>query len=174
MGGPPAFRSRSQLRGALGAGGPPGARSGGLKKRSKGRGRHALLGAAAALACASAPVPPGTPERAEARCQAHPAGLPEAGFSTDGCSSWPDAAALPCCIEHDIAYWCGGSCEERAAADRELRRCVAERTGALGWLMWAGVRVGGHPVLPLPWRWGYGRRWPTLYLPPAPADRKTE
>jgi hypothetical protein len=25
------------------------------------------------------------------------------------------------------------------------------------------VRVFGHPLLPLPWRWGYGWRWPRGY-----------
>ncbi len=131
---------------------------------------RSALATAAALACAHVEVPSGTAERAERLCRAHPAGLPEAAFSTDACSAWPDGDSRLCCIEHDAAYWCGGSGEARAAADRALRCCVAARSGVLGWLMWSGVRVGGHPALPLPWRWGYGRPWPAFYSPASAAD----
>lgn len=126
-----------------------------------------------ALACAHLEAPRGTADRADRLCRAHhPEGLPEGAFWTDGCSAWPDGPWQVCCIEHDVAYWCGGSAEERAFADRALRSCVAERGfGMLGWLMWSGVRVGGLAVLPLPWRWGYGRPWPALY-PSQPARRE--
>lgn len=79
-------------------------------------------------------------------------------FATDGCSMFPDAEwNVSCCVEHDISYWCGGSPGERKAADRELGRCVAENTnGFLGWMMRTGVRVGGHPIYPTWYRWGYG------------------
>ncbi len=127
------------------------------------RAGHALL-AVAALACGHVEVPAGTAERATEQCRAHSESLPAAAFSTDGCSAWPDGSWLACCIEHDIAYWCGGTKVERASADLELRRCVAEeRSEAFAGLMWTGVRMGGHPALPLPWRWGYGRPWPTPY-----------
>jgi hypothetical protein len=29
--------------------------------------------------------------------------------------------------------------------------------------MYYGVRVGGHPLLPFPWRRGYGWDWPYRY-----------
>lgn len=123
-----------------------------------------LLLALFALACGHVEPPPGTAERAVALCDARSESLPATAFSTDGCSAWPDGDYRDCCIEHDIVYWCGGSKEERAAADRELRSCVAERrSGTLAWLMWTGVRAGGYRGFPLPWRWGYGRRWPAPY-----------
>src|SRR5262245_50027673 len=96
-----------------------------------------VLAAAAALACAHIEAPPGTAERAERLCRAHPAGLPETAFWTDGCSAWPDGDSRVCCIEHDATYWCGGSSEARAAADRELRYCVARHSRVLAWLMWS-------------------------------------
>ncbi len=68
------------------------------------------------------------------------------------------------CIEHDYVYWRGGPAKLRRAADRKLRVDVAARGyPMIAWLMWAAVRIGGHPLLPLPWRWGYGWRWPKGY-----------
>ena len=98
-----------------------------------------------------------------------PAGTPSEPFRTDGCSMWPDAWITgtdwqSCCVAHDIAYWCGGPPALRWAADRELQRCVArELSPAMGAVMLPGVRAGGHPWLPLYWRWGYGHRYPAPY-----------
>ncbi len=88
-------------------------------------------------------------------------------FTSDGCSSFPDGTLaaknlwLACCTAHDLAYWQGGSYQQRLTADRELQQCVA-RTGEdeIARLMLAGVRVGGTPYLPTRFRWGYG--WPYL------------
>lgn len=65
---------------------------------------------------------------------------------------WADA-----CIEHDRAYWRGGTAEERREADRWLMAEVAV-SGHPVWafLMWCAVRIGGVPWLPTPWRWGFG------------------
>jgi hypothetical protein len=92
-----------------------------------------------------------------------PRDLPAEPFVTDGCSLWLDGNwAEPCCVEHDERYWCGGSAAERAVADVALRHCVDERAGGfVAWLMWVGVRAGGHPLFPTGYRWGYGRD----YLP---------
>ena len=92
-------------------------------------------------------------------------------FATDGCSAFPDAEwSQACCVEHDIAYWCGGDASARRAADAELGRCVAERKNAfMGWLMEAGVRFGGHPIFPTSYRWGYGHAYRPFY-PSAVAD----
>lgn len=96
--------------------------------------------------------------RAAAMCAAH-APLPPQPFVTDGCSSWPDSTWVSCCVAHDADYWCGGSPAERLESDRALRACVSEDSGAFwGTLMYWGVRAGGGPRLPFPWRWGYG--WP--------------
>ncbi len=86
-------------------------------------------------------------------------------FSTDGCSAFPDGTIaqqslwFDCCISHDLAYWKGGSFAERQQADLELGQCVA-RLGEPGiaQLMYHGVRIGGSPHIPTPFRWGYG--WP--------------
>ena len=88
-------------------------------------------------------------------------------FSTDGCSASPDGTWVDCCIVHDIRYWCGGSPEDRAFADRELRECVVEKGygEAHGLITELGVRVGGHPVLPFRWRWGYGHPYSFGYDP---------
>ena len=98
-------------------------------------------------------------------------------FTTDGCSGglsfawrllfgsvtpWED-----CCIEHDRVYWRGGTAASRRAADRALLACVRKKGyPAVGILLWAAVRVGGHPLLPLPWRWGYGWKYPRPYTAP--------
>lgn len=96
--------------------------------------------------------------------RSYPAGKPTLPFRFDGCSWWPDGDYRDCCQAHDYAYWCGGSPEARAAADEELRACVAESRGAvLGRLMWLGVRVGGHPAAPLYFRWGYGHAYAGSY-----------
>lgn len=100
-------------------------------------------------------------------------------FTSDGCSSFPNGTLeqqslwLDCCIRHDLAYWKGGTYEERLAADQSLERCVY-RAGEpeIAQLMLAGVRVGGSPFYPTPFRWGYG--WPYMrgYTALTPADKK--
>ncbi|MEZ5626041.1 MAG: hypothetical protein R3E34_00710 [Rhodocyclaceae bacterium] len=86
-------------------------------------------------------------------------------FASDGCSAFPDGTPaqrerwLGCCRAHDLAYWQGGTAEQRGAADEALRQCVADvGEPAVAALMLAGVRVGGTPFAPTPFRWGYG--WP--------------
>ena len=86
-------------------------------------------------------------------------------FTSDGCSAFPDGTVsqkelwLDCCIEHDTAYWRGGTYEERLTADEALANCVADvGEPEIAELMLAGVRVGGTPYLPTRFRWGYG--WP--------------
>lgn len=87
-------------------------------------------------------------------------------FSTDGCSMFPDHSLIgksdwcSCCLVHDLAYWRGGTAEERLKADEELKKCVHAATGdaSLAELMFAGVRVGGGPYFFTSYRWGYG--WP--------------
>ncbi len=88
-------------------------------------------------------------------------------FTTDGCSLFPDGTLehqslwVHCCIRHDLAYWKGGTEQQRLEADQALQQCVAQ-TGEpkIAQLMLAGVRVGGSPVSVMSYRWGYG--WPLL------------
>ncbi len=87
--------------------------------------------------------------------------LPTHAFTTDRCSVWPDGDWYSCCVEHDYAYWCGGSAQQRAQADKQLKHCIkAKGYPVMGKIMRWGVRLGGHSVFPLPWRWGYGWDWP--------------
>lgn len=99
-------------------------------------------------------------------------------FTTDGCSLFPDG--LPknktlwqaCCIQHDIQYWQGGSEQQRIESDKQLLNCV-KKTGQskIALLMHRGVRAGGAPYWPVPYRWGYG--WPYLrgYKPLTPQEK---
>lgn len=115
---------------------------------------------------------------AEAYCRSKRAGSeaqPDFIFTTDGCSRWPDDSWVACCIAHDIAYWCGGSEQDRKNADQELMRCVNSETDGLGNILYAGVRIGGIPWWPTPWRWGYGwDNWPSDYeaMQPSPPVQK--
>ena len=84
-------------------------------------------------------------------------------FTSDGCSSFPDGTLaqktlwLNCCTAHDLAYWKGGTYDERVEADIALKDCVEEvGEEEIALLMLAGVRVGGTPFLPTRFRWGYG------------------
>ncbi len=87
-------------------------------------------------------------------------------FTSDACSLFPDRSILSdadwcsCCFEHDLAYWRGGTTEERVAADRQLSQCVRETNDAplRASLMYAGARAGGSPHIYTWFRWGYG--WP--------------
>ena len=88
------------------------------------------------------------------------AGVPPAPFRTDGCTFWPDDGYAACCVAHDMAYWCGGSGDERRAADETLRACIARHERRLATMMLVGVRMGGAGWLPTPWRWGFGWPWP--------------
>lgn len=101
-------------------------------------------------------------------------------FTTDGCSglfmravhAWwratgrrvlsEEVTAL--CVTHDHAYHPGGTAAQRLLADATLAAGVAAcGKPFLARLMFLGVWIGGHPLLPFPWRWGYGWRWPRGY-----------
>ena len=91
-------------------------------------------------------------------------------FTSDGCSSFPNGTPkqndlwLSCCIAHDLAYWAGGTYEERLEADKELKGCVTSvGKKEVAELMMGGVRVGGTPYLPTRFRWGYGWPYPRGY-----------
>jgi len=84
-------------------------------------------------------------------------------FTSDGCSAFPDgtmkqqALWLNCCVQHDLAYWKGGTYQERLQADQALEMCVASvGEPQIAHLMLTGVRVGGSPYFPTTYRWGYG------------------
>ncbi len=98
---------------------------------------------------------------------------------SDGCSGGMSAAyaklpkwvhdkfgaTLPwrhCCVEHDKAYYYGGSREDKLEADEVLKRCVEATLNdknaglLLGLAMQMAVTVGGQPYFITSYRWGYG------------------
>jgi len=85
-------------------------------------------------------------------------------FSSDGCSQFPDGTLSEknlwcgCCITHDIAYWQGGTKQQKKQADEALQACVLKSTNneMLAKTMYVGVRFGGLPIFPVWYRWGYG------------------
>lgn len=94
-------------------------------------------------------------------------------FTSDGCSLFPDGTIedrtkwCECCLQHDLAYWRGGTEQERKQSDMALRDCVLDRTGdrALAETMYLGVRAGGHPAVPAGYRWAYGWSYGRGYRP---------
>jgi len=91
-------------------------------------------------------------------------------FTTDGCSVFPDGNIkqhnlwLKCCIQHDLKYWKGGTFSEKLDADNQLEACVrGVGEPEIATIMLAGVRIGGSPYLPTPYRWGYGWPYPRGY-----------
>ena len=90
-------------------------------------------------------------------------------FASDGCSSFPDRSPIPlgkamdwcnCCLTHDLAYWRGGTEDERLKADLAFQACIFQNTNdqVLANAMFQGVRLGGGPEIRTSYRWGYG--WP--------------
>lgn len=92
-------------------------------------------------------------------------------FTSDGCSLFPDRSLInnddwcECCLEHDIAYWQGGTQAQRLEADQKLKNCVLKKTGdaVLAEAMYQGVRVGGSPYFYNWYRWGYGWSYKRKY-----------
>lgn len=84
-----------------------------------------------------------------------------ADFVGDGCSLFPDGDYGDCCLAHDREYYRGGTRAERRAADGRLFQCVRAKGGLkhrfISDIMWMGVRIGGTPLLPTPFRWGFGQ-----------------
>ncbi len=94
-----------------------------------------------------------------------PVGVKLADFKSDGCSLFPDGTYYSCCYLHDVAYWSGGTADERERADKSLRACVLDitRNAALAEAMYQGVRVAGlSPIARTMRRYAprSGRSWP--------------
>lgn len=100
-------------------------------------------------------------------------------FTSDGCSLFFDGTVeqqelwLTCCVAHDFDYWQGGSAIQRERSDARLKQCVKEvGEPIIASLMLAGVRVGGSPYLPTPFRWGYGWPYPRGYKVLSESERQ--
>ena len=96
-------------------------------------------------------------------------------FSTDGCSQSPDkligVEIVDCCVRHDIAYWLGGTREEKEESDRQLGQCI-QRQGSelMAKAYQTGVAIGGSPTLKNTFRWGYGWDSVRQYGPITPSE----
>jgi hypothetical protein len=92
---------------------------------------------------------------------------PPKEFTTDGCSLFPNKLInediTDICIEHDMKYWIGGSVEDRKEADLEFKNQLNEKIYPVGSVAYAAVRIFGYPLIPVPWRWGYGWTYPYFY-----------
>lgn len=101
-------------------------------------------------------------------------------FTSDGCSMSPDGVVVgrleyvPCCVEHDVAYWAGGTQEQKSAADLRLRQCVLEKSNNefVADVYYQAVRVAGGPYLPTPFHWAYGWKNRRGYKPLTEAHQK--
>lgn len=80
---------------------------------------------------------------------------------------------LDCCVRHDMAYWRGGTAEQRYDADQQLKICVEHSTQdvKLAEFMFQGVRMGGSPYSITSYRWGYGWAHPRFYQALTPDER---
>lgn len=85
-------------------------------------------------------------------------------FTSDGCSMSPDGvvalfstAYVSCCVQHDVAYWQGGTKAEKLSADLTLKECIKSKSNSfVAAIYYRGVRMGGGPELPTAYHWGYG------------------
>ena len=100
-------------------------------------------------------------------------------FKSDGCTLFPDGNYRDCCVEHDKAYYFGGTLKERRAADDRLYECVKAKNGShskiIAGIMWLGVRIGGVSFLPTSFRWGFGNKYPRMKVrkTKTPANQKS-
>ncbi len=73
-----------------------------------------------------------------------------------------------------MAYWRGGTIEERELADKRLKECVFDKTQdeILANVMYEGVRLGGSPYFYNWYRWGYGWPYDRKYQALSPVERE--
>ncbi len=106
--------------------------------------------------------------------------IPLEPFTNAGCEFFPTSSFADttnvsrCCLEHDMAYWQGGTEDERWAADQAFRDCLISVTGneRLADMMYDAVRMGGTPHFPSWYRWGYGWKSSRAYGPLSEEDRE--
>lgn len=84
-------------------------------------------------------------------------------FKTDYCTFFPEGTPSKpdvwkdCCLQHDLAYWTGGSKSKQDLADLELKKCVTKSSSPFfGNLMYRGVRIGHYSPIKNEGYWGNG------------------
>jgi len=88
-------------------------------------------------------------------------------FFTDGCTLFVDGTPSkpglwrPCCVEHDLRYWVGGSTDDMDRTDLKLKSCVQKIAGE-HWArtIYTGVRAGHYSPIKnkTAWSWGWTNR----------------
>lgn len=103
--------------------------------------------------------------RAHAYAKEHEKELPPIAFYQDGCTAFPDWLPMhnfyEACLNHDIAYWLGGTEEERVLANQVLAdqvRSLEPLGPFLAPIMYTAVQYGGNNWISyqLGSEWGYG------------------
>lgn len=70
-----------------------------------------------------------------------------------------------CCVEHDVAYWLGGTKEQKDKSDMQLKACMQNKLNpkfnkeisvSVAQTYYLGVQAGGVNFMPNSFRWGYG------------------
>ena len=79
---------------------------------------------------------------AETRSMSVTGQIPPRPFVFDGCTAIPEHVfgwidITQSCLEHDYAYWAGGTSADRLKADRALRDGIQEK----GWLLWPESQI---------------------------------
>ncbi|MBL7544810.1 MAG: hypothetical protein JNL11_13415 [Bdellovibrionaceae bacterium] len=97
-------------------------------------------------------------------------------FASDGCSQSPNEILgydfVDCCVLHDLAYWLGGTSQEKEQSDRALQMCIAEKANSVvARIYYEGVSVGGAARGPNTFRWGYGWDYRRSYSPITSEER---
>ena len=75
-------------------------------------------------------------------------------FCTDGCSVVGNKTktSFKCCVEHDIAYWSGGTREDKYRADGRFYQCLLRTEGQrVAEAYSAAVALYGDPYWGLDW-----------------------
>jgi hypothetical protein len=75
-------------------------------------------------------------------------------FCTDGCSVVGNKTktSFLCCVDHDIAYWAGGSKSDKYKADGRFYQCLLKTEGqGVAETYSAAVAVYGDPYWGLDW-----------------------
>jgi len=104
--------------------------------------------------------------RAMATAAAQSSPLPPRPFYFDGCTGFPDWLPFhnfyEACLNHDIAYWLGGSEADRLETNRRFAEAMKE-SGPLGWLLspvtYYAMHYGGNNFMSqyvLGSNWGFG------------------
>lgn len=96
-------------------------------------------------------------------------------FSSDGCSMSADGALgsewVNCCVEHDTAYWIGGTKADKDQADLQLQQCMAQNNSPrIGRFYRFFVGRLGGPNSSQKFRWGYGWNYRRPYAPITPDE----